>query len=161
MKKGFFYNKGLSLVEAIIGTAVISLTLLGSITVYNYFIKAWPNNLENIQSSYLLAEGTEIVYYFRDSGWTPNIAGISLDTKEYFEWDGNNWATSTTNIFIDNLFERSFVLSNVYRDSNSNIANSGTLDPKSRKATIYTAWNSGGGTTTKSISIYISNIFGN
>lgn len=154
-------KKGISLVEAVIGTAIVSLTLVGSIVVYNYFINAWSKNLANIQSAYLLEEGTEIIYYLRDSGWSSNISSIPVNTTRYFGWNGSNWTSTTTNSYVDGLFQRSFILGSVYRDSNGNIASSGNLDTNSKKATVYVAWRSSGGTTTKSMSIYISNIFNN
>ncbi|OHA16703.1 MAG: hypothetical protein A3H57_00065 [Candidatus Taylorbacteria bacterium RIFCSPLOWO2_02_FULL_43_11] len=162
MKRGKIFNKGTSLIEAIIGVAIIGLTVVGSMTTFNLYIKSWQNNLSNIQSSYILNEGVEGVFLQRDLGWSTYVEGKADGvTKYYFSWDsGNNlWTLNTTPYQIDGKYDRYVIFSPVNRDANDNIAVSGSNDPDTNMATVYVGWATNSGTTTKSAAIYLFNIF--
>ena len=96
---------------------------------------------------------------FRDTSWT-NISAPVTGSSYYLTFNGTSWATSTTNTYIDGVFERKIVLSDVYRDANDDIVSSGgVLDTGTRKATVTVSWYEKTATTTKSISTYLTNIF--
>ena len=95
--------------------------------VATYFQKSLQFNQDNkkiVQASFLLEEGLEVVKFFRDTSWL-NISGLTADTSYYLNFNGTKWATSTSNIFVDNLFERKLVINNVSRDANDDIVSSG------------------------------------
>ena len=114
-----------------------------------------------MQGDYLLEEGIEVVKLLRDAGYVNNIAKLSTTTPTYLAWNGTNWATSTSNVFIDGRFERKIAIGEVMRDANQDISETGTLDPSTRLVTVSVAWNAKGATTTKTIQTYITNIFNN
>lgn len=153
-------EKGISLVEVVVGSAIILLALTGLIAAYNIFIRAGGATLNTIQASYLLEEGVEAVTVLRDYGWTSNIANLSAGTKYYLSWNGSRWI-STTVATTTGIYTRYFTLQNVNRDANDNIATVGTLDPGTKKLTINVSWQSSATTTSRSVSTYITNLFNN
>ena len=62
-------------------------------------------NLKVVKAEFLLEEGIEAVRSFRDLDWT-NFSNISSDIDYYFSFEDNFWVATSTNIFVDNLFER-------------------------------------------------------
>lgn len=154
-----FFSKGFGLIEIIVGSAILTVSL---IAVSTYFQKSLQFNQENkkiVQASFLLEEGLEVVKFFRDTSWS-NISGLTAGTFYFLNFDGVKWATTTSNVFVDGVFERKFVINNVSRDANDDIVSSGgTNDTDTKKATLFVSWKGRVGTTTKSISTYLTNIF--
>lgn len=154
-------SEGFGLLEVVIGVTIISVSLFSLIIVLQSAMVIINESTKDIQASFLLEEGVESVRVMRDSGWTSNIAGLATSTSYYFDFNGSTWLVTTSNIYIDGLFERSFVIDDVYRDVNDDIAISGTLDANTKKVTVYIAWSTKSGTTTKNIATYLTNLFDN
>lgn len=152
-------SKGFGLVEIVVGASILTISLIG---VSGYFQKALQLSQDShklVKASFLLEEGVEIAKFFRDTSWL-NISGLSPGATYYLRFDGVRWATTTSNIFIDNIFERKLIINNVSRDSNDDIISSGgTNDPDTKKVSVSVSWLGRNGTTTKTISTYITNIF--
>lgn len=146
----------------IVGAAVLSSSLLGISGFFQLALRTSGSTQSMFQGDYLLEEGMETMKIFRDLSYTNNFQKMSTTTTYYFSWDGANWATTTTNTYIDGKFERKFTLADVNRDVNSDIATSGIYDPDIKLVTVSVAWWSPVvGTTTRSIQAYITNIFNN
>lgn len=155
-KKNSNKNLGFGLIEIVVGSAIFALSILGISSYYQQALQVSQKTGKFVQAGFLLEEGMEIAKYFRDTSWT-NISGLTPGTTYHLSWDGSTWATSTTNIFVDGIFERTFVIDNVNRDSNDDIVSSGgTLDAGTKKATVSVSWNERGATTTKTISTYLT-----
>ncbi|MCX6701945.1 MAG: prepilin-type N-terminal cleavage/methylation domain-containing protein [Candidatus Zambryskibacteria bacterium] len=156
------YKKGFTLIEVVVGSAVCLVVLVGLLSAFTVTLKLSLANTSKVQASFLEEEGLEAVRILRDNGWNTNIASQSSGVPFYLTFSGGTWQVTTTNIYIDGIFERKITLTNVYRGANQDIVSSGgVLDAKTRKATVSVAWSSGGATTTKSISTYFTNIFNN
>lgn len=152
-------SKGFGLIEIIIGSAILTVSLVATSTYFQKTLQLNQDSGKTVQASFLLEEGIEAVKFFRDSSWT-NISGLTAGTYYFLQFDGTKWATTSSNIFVDNAFERKFVLNNVSRDANDDIvASGGTNDPETKKVTVSVSWLGRNGTTTKTISTYITNIF--
>lgn len=154
-------QQGFGLVEMIIGAAVLSTSLLGISSFFQKTLEVSRLTQSAVQGDYLLEEGVEIIKLFRDAGYANNIAKLSTTTPTYFTWNGTNWATTTTNTFIDGTFERKITVSEVLRNASEDISGTGTLDQNTRLVTVSVAWDVKGATTTKTIQAYITNIFNN
>lgn len=155
-------KKGISLVEVVIGSAIILVAFLSLIGTYNVFLRASFANTNTVQASLLVEEGIEAIRIFRDSGWMANIAPLSNNTDYYFYWNSSTWTATTTSVLVDGIYERKFVLAPVYRSSSDVIAPSGTLDANIKKATVTVSWLSpAGATTSLSAATYITNLFAN
>ncbi len=160
----FYKNKqkGFSLLEVVIGLGILSFIIFGLFSVSELSLRIIHENTKNIQAAFLLEEGIEAIRVLRDSGWQLNIQPLNSSTDYYLEFSGAIWKSTTTNLYIDNIFERKFVFSDVYRNTDDDISDSGTLDSNAKKVTVYVSWLlPGTGTTTKSISTYLINLFKN
>ncbi|KND48026.1 MAG: hypothetical protein AB201_00290 [Parcubacteria bacterium C7867-006] len=153
-------TKGMALVEIIIGSAIISVGILAAITSYNTYINYALANNKNIQASYILEEGLEVMTFFRDVSWT-NISGLSTTTTYHLVFNGVSWATTTTPEYVDGEFLRSITVSDVKRNGSDQIDISGVYDPNIKMITTTVDYSQGHTTTTKSISTYITNINAN
>ena len=163
---------GLILIEVVISVSILLVVFLSLIAVYNYYIKVSINNIPLIKSSYLLEEDIEVVKILRDDSWTSKISPLTLETKYYIVYNVNAPTfdvTLTPQSLIDGVYQRTFTLSSVTRDSDSDIQSfgnasggaSGTIDTNTKKLTVTVSWWNGSATTTKQLSTYITNIFNN
>ena len=112
----------------LIAIPIRSLVALGyrNITYDNSYLKA----------VFYAKEGIEAARYVRAASWssfTSGTHGIQLNN--------NGWQL-TENPITENGYERSIIISDVYRDANGNIVdgNSGTLDPDSKKVVSKVNW---------------------
>lgn len=151
--------RGFGLIEIVVGSTILTISL---IAISGYFQKALQLNQDSgktAQASFLLEEGIEVVKFFRDTSWL-NISGLTVGASYFLQFDGAKWATTSSNVFVDNVFERKLVINNVSRDTNDDIVSSGgTEDTDTKKVTVSVSWLGKNGTTTKSISTYLTNIF--
>ncbi len=156
-------TKGMGLIEILVGATIISIGLVGIVQSYNYYVHIALTNTSTIKASYLLEESAEVMRLLRDQSFAGNIASLSTSNSYYLTYSTttNKWATSTVNVFVDSKFERKITASSVYRDANNDIAASGTLDSNIRLLTATVSWLDGSATTTKSLSLYVTNIYGN
>jgi len=172
MKKFFYKNNkkisrgdGFTLIEVLIACFIISMTTLALMSAASKGIELSIRALRQAQASMIAEEGVEAVKVIRDADWNV-ISSLSLNTNYYlsFNTGSNTWSLQTTpstnpTTPIDDRFTRTVVFSAVYRDSNDDIAASGTLDSGTKRVTVNTSWQSQGETISKSITFYISNIF--
>ncbi|MEK7647294.1 MAG: hypothetical protein AAB378_02900 [Patescibacteria group bacterium] len=155
------FNGGFGLAEIVVGAAIISVSLFGLVAASQLALRVADENTKRVQASFLLEEGVEAVRVLRDGGWNVYMAPLSVGSAHYLEFSGSFWRATTTNIFVDGKFERSFTVNNVYRNVNDDIAGAGTLDPDTKKVTVTVAWRARTGTTTESISTYFTDLFNN
>lgn len=152
-------NRGFGLIEIVIGSAILATSLLSISLYYQQSLKVSRSTAQVAQASFLLEEGLEVARFFRDTSWV-NISVPATGTTYYLSFNGTNWATSTTNVFIDGMFERTIRLDNVYRDANDDIVTTGgVIDTGTRKVTSTVSWRDRTATTTRSIGTYLTNIF--
>lgn len=152
-------NRGFGLVEIIVGSAIVAVVMLAVSSYYQSALKVSRSTAHLTQASFLLEEGIEIAHMFRNDGWA-NISTPADNTTYYLTFTNGKWATTTTNTFIDGVYERKLTLNDVYRDASDDIVTSGgTLDTGIRKAMITVRWREGTSTTTKTMSTYLANIF--
>lgn len=151
-------QKGFFLIEVIVATAITGAVVVFLLGLVQDTVEISASSLERTQASYLLEEGGEAIKTIRDDGWT-GISTLSNVTTYYLSWSGTKWSLSTTPSTIDS-FSRTIVFEAVNRDSNDDIVSSGgTLDSRTRKATITVSWNSStGGSKSESLSLYLADI---
>ncbi len=152
-------NNGFVLIEVVVACSIISVITFGIFSAAKNGINLSTGALRQTQASYLLEEGAEAMRSIRDANWT-NISGLTLDTTYYLSYNTNNniWTLTQTPSTID-YFTRTVILSAVYRNGTDDIASSGTLDTGTKKVTVNVSWASSSGTSSKSLSFYIANIF--
>lgn len=157
-------KKGFSLVEVLVGSSIICLSLVLIINLQGGISKIGLSSTGWVQAGMLAEEGVAAVQNIRNSSWQ-NINNLSNGVDYALVWNDTEgaWNSTTTLSTIDNKFIRTFSLSEVRRDSVSfDIINSGGLvDLGTRKFTVNVSWNSGFGTSTKTMTSYIYNIYNN
>ena len=156
------FQGGFGLVEVLVGSSIIAAVLISLLGVAGNFIRVSHATVRTTQGVYLLEEGVEASRLIRDGGWTANIVPLSVGATYRFAWDTSTdtWVPTTTIHYIDGMFDRTFTLSDVYRNADDDIAGSGTLDPNTRLVTVTVSWRGPSeATTSKSISTYITNFF--
>ena len=166
--QGYFYftkakyvaQKGISLVEVIIASAIISLSMIYISDVYGNFLKLSLENTDKVQAIFLLDEGVEAIKTIRSYAWS-TVASSTAATNYYLTWQNARWQSTTTPAIIDNKFIRKFTVSNVYRDPTTlNIVTSGgVLNTDSKIISLDISWNYKGATSSKQTSFYIFNIY--
>ncbi len=153
-------SSGLTLVEVLIATSIMLAFLLALFGVQNLYLKTAFSSGEVIQATELAEESLEVMRFLRDSSWDANIVPLSLGVNYGLVLDAGTWQATTTNIWVDGTFERTVVLSAVYRDSSGDITSGGggTLDPGTLLVVSNVSWWKDGATTTKSISTYLTDL---
>jgi len=152
-------NRGISLVEIIIGASIISVGILAINLSYNTYVNYALANSRNVEAAYITQEGLEVVAFLRDKGWDANIKNLSTTTPIYLTFSGSTWATTTSPQYVDGIFLRSVTVSDVFRDANSDITGGGgTYDPNIRKIDVTVSFPQGHATTTQTLSEYLANI---
>ena len=161
--KLFNNQKGSGLVEIVVGLAIIFTSIFFLIKTYNYYLKFALIHKNDVQATLLLEEGIEVVKVLRDVSWTNKIATLTPGTSYSLAFTNSVWTSTTTSHgrYIDGDFDRTFTLGNVYRNSSDSIAPSGTLDPGTKKVVVSVSYSTLLGTTTKTMSAYITNLFSN
>jgi len=153
-----FKNKGVGLIEVIIGLAVISTSFFAVFSVYNFFMRAAVQSADSTKATFLLEEGMEVVRSLRDVSWS-GFYNLSTSTDHYILFDGNSWATTTSDVYVDGKFERRFVVSDVFRDADGDISTIGTLDTGIRRVDVFVSWLIAGATSTLSAKTYLANLY--
>ena len=154
-------QSGFGIVEILVASVIISLVIVGLHATTAQALRLVQQSTKRTQAMFLAEETIEVLRSQRDSSWASSIGTLSSGTDYFLEFNGSVWSITTTNIFIDNLFERKFLLEAVYRDGNDDIAGSGTLDPSTKKIIVSVSWSAQTGITTQSISTYITDLFEN
>jgi Tfp pilus assembly protein PilV len=157
---GKFYKKGISIVEVVIASAIISLSMISITNVYGNFLTLSLANTEKVQAVFLLDEGVEAIKTMRNYSWS-SVSSSTVDTTYYLTWQNSRWQSTTTPNTIDNKFIRTYTVSNVFRDASTlNIVNNGgVLNNDSKVINLDVSWNYKGATSSKQISFYVFNLY--
>lgn len=155
-----FYQKGISIVEVVIASAIISISMISITNVYGNFLTLSLANTEKVQAVFLLDEGVEVIKTMRNYAWS-NISSSNVNTTYYLTWQNSRWQSTTTPNTVDNKFIRTFTVSDVYRDvSTLNIvSNGGVLNNDSKVVNLDVSWDYKGATSSKQISFYVFNLY--
>jgi prepilin-type N-terminal cleavage/methylation domain len=161
-KSLFAHRQGMSLVEVVVASTIITVFVVALIGVYNLHLKSIFAAPRQVKASFLNEEGVEAVKYLRNLSWGTHINPLSLETEYFLVWQNNRYELTTTNTYVDSLFERKIIFSEVLRDAQSNIVEvGGTVDSNIKKVVVTTSWREGSATSTKHITTYIADLFDN
>lgn len=162
LQKKIFSNttNGFFLIEVLVAASVITVVLMFLLGSIQDSVDASKRSLERTQASFLLEEGAEAVKAIRDDSWSTNIKSLQDDTAYYLAWSGSAWSltTSLDASYVEDSFTRTVVFSPVYRDSQDEVATSGTLDDGSRKVQITVSWPTNKETKSEGLEFLIADI---
>lgn len=151
-------NRGFSLVEVLVGSAILVLVLVAFTSSLSLFSQASENATNRAQALFLAQESIEVLRGLRDESWSSHIAPQSPGTEYGLSFDGSSWQIESSPQMVDG-FERSVVFEQVFRDSNDDIADSGTEDAQARLITAEVTWNDGADSLT--LETVLTNLFEN
>ncbi len=160
-------NTGFSLVEVVVGAAILGVSMVAIINAYSYFLRAESYGSKSLEATYLLEEGIEGMRYIHDKGWTANIATLSTTTTYYLSLSSasgvGTWQATTTRQVYSNIFTRRINLTDVIRNNTTkDISSVGTYDPNIKKITVTVSWLGPSGTSiSRTLSAYLSNMNNN
>ena len=72
-------SKGFGLIEIIIGSAILTVSLIAISTYFQKSLQLSQDSGKTVQAGFLLEEGVEVVKFFRDTSWL-NISGLTAET---------------------------------------------------------------------------------
>ncbi len=152
-------ERGFSLVEIIVASAIISLALLSVIVAAGRSLALSHRALDTYVAGTLLEEGAEAVRVVRDNAWT-NISGLTAGTTYYPTFSGGTWTLSTSASTVG-IYTRTVVITAVSRDNTTQdiVSSGGTADTGTKKVTVTVSWNESGSSLSKTLQFYIANIF--
>ncbi len=159
--RDFRSQKGFSIIEIIVGSAIITVAGLAIILGTLSYIEISAKNSHNVQTALLFEETGEAIQFLRDKSWSSNIGNKTLNTDYYLIWDENTYSLTTTPNLYQDTYARTVRFQNVERDSNDNITNSGSNDSNTRLVEINVSRSEKGATTTVSTEMLIHNVYDN
>lgn len=155
-------SSGQSLVELVIGIAIGILFITGAVGIIVLTLRISSQNKFSQTASELSHEFANQIPTLTDANWHElyDVSPHSTSTVYQLVPSGNflTVATGTESLTINGqAYSRSFVVEDVYRDSNGSITESGgTLDPSTLKVTITTSWVQLGDTASISLVEYVT-----
>jgi len=159
----FGNNKGISMIEMLIVIAILAITLTSLLGLASFSLGAASLIKQTIQVNTLAQEMTEAVRNFRDQTfWKENGLGssaVTVGAAYHPEKTGDSppkWVLASGEETID-IFTRKVVFETVYRDTDDNIAESGTEDLNTKKATVTVSWQERGRTHQVVLVTYFTN----
>lgn len=156
-------ERGFELVEIVVATGIISLSLLSVIVIASQALVISHRTLNTYQAATLLEEGAEAVHTIRDTDWAElGVLTSGTTYYPYFDTGTNTWALTTSSADGEvGMFTRSVVLADVVRDNTTNAIDTvGTPDAGTRLVTVTVAWTeSDGRAVSKTLALYLSDLF--
>ena len=132
-------QQGVSLIEVLITVAILA-TLLVTVSLgVTQMVYNRSALLSNTVALYLAEEGYEMVRTVRDDDWD-EIDTLTTGVTYYLDVTPTDIVIVTTPVLIDTTYTRSFVLSDVSRNSDDDIVSNGTagasVDSNAREVTV-------------------------
>lgn len=133
-------SRGQSIVEIILAVALTAIILPGLLTGFLASREGKAQKTQRLTASALLREGVDAVRSIREKGWNSGFGNLAPgDYHPAVNAADNTWKLDPAPELVGN-YTRTITLADVYRDGSNNIADTGTLDPSTKKATIAVSW---------------------
>lgn len=154
-------NKGVSLMEILIVTAILGFSVSGLLGLISLSVTSSTINKSFSQADALSQETIEQVRNFRDGTlWSINgIGTLTVGSDYYPEPVGSPLAIQmTSGTKTESGFTKKVVFENASRDYNDDIVSSGgTLDPNTKKLTVTVSWQERGRSHQRQLITYLTN----
>ena len=120
------------------------------------------SSVARVQAGMLTEEGSAAIINLRNVSWQ-NIALLENNVPYRLFWDQTDglWKTTSYANLIDGKFDRTVTFYPVSRDASTFdiVSSGGVFDVGTRKFVVSVTWNDDNGTTTKSVTSYVHNVF--
>ena len=155
-------QKGFGLIEILIVGAVIAIGFVGIAAFLINSSGLTFRVTRNTEAVSLAEEGMEAVRSLRDESWSTNISTLTSGTTYYPVVSGNKWTLTTSNPgVVNDLYTRTVAIENVNRDSNDDIASSGTPDTNTKEIVVKVTWYENQAIKDVTLTTYITNFLSN
>lgn len=145
--------------EALVGVAIFAVALIAMIIAFQNLAVLQKSLTARIQAQYLIEEGLEAVRLIRDSDWQ-SISSLNNGTAYGLSFNSGAQAFSlSAGEEKIGPFYRSVEFADVYRNTENDIAPTGTLEEGLKKVTVKVEWLAGSATTTKQVESYLADLF--
>lgn len=124
------------MVEVIVSASIFLTAVVGFVAASQAFGALTRHTAEQTAVTLLLEEGAEAMLLLRDQGWATHIEPLALGEAYSLHWTGNEYVATTTDAVIDGRYLRHVTFSAIERNASDAIAESGTLDPDTRRVTL-------------------------
>jgi len=151
-------KRGFGLLEIVIASAIITVSLGALILSFTNTLALEENNLRRTQAVFLAEEGLEMMRSLRASGWN------NVSTHGQYQVDCLSGAcvlASPDGTLLSGLFNRVIEIAPAYRDSNDRLTEVGTIDPDTVFVTVSVTWSTKGSEKTEVLQTYLTNILDN
>jgi hypothetical protein len=162
-------KKGVSIVEALVSLAVISVALLGVLALSSFSLATSTITQQRIQAGVLAQESIEILRNYRDGiPWNDDdpadeydgLGIVSTGNPYHFEQSAGlppfRWRLLAGQETIG-IFTRKIEFSDVLRDANDDISATGILDPDTKLAVATVSWSERGRNHEIRLEAYVTN----
>lgn len=152
-------KKGFSIIEILAAIAIISVALTALSGLASFSLRASLMSEQTGRANFLAQELMESLRNFRDGTyWNSNgLGSLAMDTDYYIQENGSNWQI-IQGIETIGIYSRKIILSNVQRDGNGNIVESGGAnDNDTKKAVAQISWQEKGKMRKVEIATYLTN----
>ncbi len=154
--------QGIGLIEIVVAVAIISVSFLGFYQLLIMATRPIEQNVRAAQAAYLAQEGIEAVRTLRNVSWAENIATLTDEASYFAAVVNGNWSLATSDPgSIDGTYTRTITVHKVFRDSDDNISDTGTLDDKTKKVDVAVSWNEHGQSESVTLATYITDFLSN
>ena len=133
--------KGITIVEIIIASAILSISIIGIVGAIQIYLKIVHQNAREAQAVLVLDETAEAIQYMRDISFDTHIGSKQPNTQYTIFWNGTGYEFSTSTILLSYEMTSKIMFENVQRDTNDQIVLSGGVtDENTKKAIITISW---------------------
>lgn len=155
------FTKGISIIEILVVIAIMAVSFSGLLGIVSFSLSASSLLKQKLEADFLAQDTMEAVRNFRDgTAWSSNGLGVLTAGSVYFAQKTADvpmkWIL-TPGTENTGIFSRKVVFEKVFRDSNSNIASSGTEDVNTKKATVTVSWQEKGRSHSVELITYFMN----
>lgn len=133
-------KRGISIVEIIVASAIIAISVIGIVGAIQVYLKIVFQNTRETQAVLLLDETAEALQYMRDDSFSTHFDPIIFGDTYTIFWNASGYELSTSTVYLPYEMTRTVVFSEVERDVNDQITASGTVDPDTIKANVIITW---------------------
>lgn len=150
-------SKGVTLVEVVIGTALLGSVLVAVALTLTVFMQSAQTAKDKLEALYLAEAGIVLAQHLRSEDWA-NINDQTVDTDLYLSVSTSSVAFSVTPEVLQNEYTRTLILRELYRNDSGDIVSSTTVganvDSDSRLLQVTV----GNGLATSSLEAILTNV---
>ncbi|MGM0482426.1 MAG: type IV pilus modification PilV family protein [Patescibacteria group bacterium] len=152
-------NKGITIVEILFAVAIMA-SFIGVLSLaFMLYLQVATAGPKHTAAVFLADEGIEAVRTIRGRGWSDEIESLTKGETYHLHFSEGEWSATTTEQVIDGTFVREITFSEVKRDGDDKIAETGSVDEGVRRVDVSVNWDGLIGQSEVEMSAYIMDVF--